>query len=70
MKRVQFTMTQEQYDALQLRYIHACESRVQVEKQIDDAWNDLGKAMGFYGATARCMLGDPKVFTAIAIEKE
>jgi hypothetical protein len=67
-KRILFTMTQAQRDALQLRYEHACDSRVEVQKQIDDAWNDLGKAMGFYGDTARCILGDSLSFTAIPME--
>lgn len=67
-KRILFTMTQEQRDALQLRYEHACISRSHVQEQIDAAWNDLGRVMGFYGDTARCILGDSLSFTAIPME--
>jgi len=68
MARKTFTMSEFQYQMLQERYKDACERRDQTAALVDAAWNDLGLELGFYGDTARCILGEPRKFTAIAIQ--
>lgn len=71
MRRQIFEMSAEQYATLMSKF-QASRSVPPQEKEafIDAAWNELGAQMGFEGLTARCHLGNPRVFTAIPKEKE
>lgn len=71
MKRQIFEMSAVQYETLMSKFRASKDIDLSVrEAYIDAAWDELGKKMGFEGITARCHLGNPRVFTAVPKEKE
>lgn len=70
MRRQIFEMTAEQYATLMAKFKAAHANGVEnSEPLVDAAWDELGEEMGFEGITARCHLGNPRIFTACPKEK-
>lgn len=70
MRRQIFEMSAEQYATLMAKFKAAHANGVEnSEPLVDAAWDELGEEMGFEGITARCHLGNPRIFTAFPKEK-
>lgn len=71
MSRQIFEMSKEQYEALMAQF-RASKDVPLTEREafVDKAWDALGDELGFQGSTARCHVGNPRLFTAVPKAKE